>query len=245
MRVDHSLPRVFDRDRDCGGPHQTRMVTTVEPRLWPSPRLIPAAAMLVLLAGGGTTPARADAAQAAPPPQPSVPVEQALVLDVEGFCSETRLRTSNARITWRAGASALGPGGLPGLAAATQRLETTVFKNGFAQGLFVALPIGTAAVDRPIAAIAQAPATQQPPRRAYQIRLITVNAARASAASDGASEMDAVVENLEPGVNYTWRIAIDGPTGRVVSPSISQKAPVCPADMADTPPTPAAPRKRP
>ena len=29
--------------------------------------------------------------------------------------------------------------------------------------------------------------------------------------------MGVVVENLEPGVNYTWRIAIDTPAGRIVS----------------------------
>ena len=206
--------------------------------------LVAACAAAVLLASGGAPPPHAEAAQPAST-QPAVRVEPALTLAVEGFCSETRLRTTNARITWRAGAGALGPG-VASLAGTTQRLETTVFKNGFDRGLYVTLPIGDAAADRPIAAIVPPAATQQGPpaqRRAYQIRLIEVNAARPSVAAEGASEMDAVVENLEPGLNYIWRMAIDTAAGRIVSPSVTLRAPVCPADLADPPP--ATPRRQP
>jgi hypothetical protein len=41
-----------------------------------------------------------------------------------------------------------------------------------------------------------------------------------------------VVEGLEPGVNYTWRIAIETESGRIVSESTTIRAVVCPADMA-------------
>lgn len=204
---------------------------------------VAAIALALALAARDGAPTAA-AAPIAQPAQTTPRVEPGLTLDVEGFCSETRLRTANARFTWRASAPALGAG-TPSLAGATQRLETTVFKNGFARGQFVALPIGEASADRPVAAIAQTPAAQQAPlRRAYQIRLITVNAARAAAANDGASEMDAVVENLEPGVTYTWRLAVDAPAGRVVSPSVTLRAPVCPADLVEPPPAP-TPRRRP
>ena len=40
--------------------------------------------------------------------------------------------------------------------------------------------------------------------------------------------MDAVVENLEPGVNYTWRMAVDAAAGRMVSPLVSLRAPGLP-----------------
>jgi hypothetical protein len=53
--------------------------------------------------------------------------------------------------------------------------------------------------------------------------------------------MGAVVEDLEPGVNYTWRIAIDTASGRIVSAPATLQAMVCPADMV---PTPGAPKKR-
>lgn len=211
------------------------------------PRLLAAGLAALLLGSGSTLLPRVEAAQ--PAAQPAVRVEPGLTLEVEGFCSETRLRTSNARITWRAQTTVLGAG-VASLTAAPQRLETTVFKGGFEKGLYVALPIGDAAADRPIAAIAPgvpgvAGAAQQTlTRRAYQIRLITVNAARASAAAADTSEMDAVVENLEPGVNYTWRMAVDVAAGRIVSPLVSLRALVCPADMVEPPPT-QTPRRQP
>jgi len=211
------------------------------------PRFLPAGIAVLLLTSGSTPMPHVEAAQAAA--QPSTPrVEPGLTLDVEGFCSETRLRTSNARITWRARATALGAG-VASLDAATQRLETTVFKGGFDRGLFVALPIGDAAADRPIAAIAPGGAAtgaaqQTLTRRAYQIRLIQVNASRVSATATDSSQRDAVVENLEPGVNYTWRIAVDAPAGRMVSPSVSLRALVCPADLVEPPPT-QTPRRQP
>jgi hypothetical protein len=209
------------------------------------PRVFAAGLAALLIAIGSSPLPRAEAAQAA---QPAARVEPGLTLDVEGFCSETRLRTSNARITWRARASAIA--GMASLAAAPQRLETTVFKGGFEKGLYVALPIGDAAADRPIAAIAPAvpgvaaAAQQTLTRRAFQIRLISVAAPRAAAAAADTSEMDAVVENLEPGVNYTWRLAVDAPAGRMVSPTVSLRAPVCPADLVEPLP-PQTPRRQP
>jgi hypothetical protein len=182
---------------------------------------------------------------AQPPAEQPVPrLEPGLAIEAVGFCSETRPRTSNARLTWRAGATALGAG-VTSLAATTQRLETTVFKNGFERGLFVALPIGAAGADRGIAAVAQTPAAQQlASRRAFQIRITVVNAARPAETADGGSEMDAVVENLEPGVNYIWRLAIDGPAGRIASRPVTLRAPICPTDGAEPPPS-TPPRRRP
>lgn len=213
------------------------------------PRFPAAGIAVLLLMSSGTPMPRAEAAQAAVQP-PTTRVEPGLTLDIEGFCSETRLRTSNVRITWRARTAALG---VASLDTATQRLETTVFRGGFEKGLYVALPIGDAAADRPIAAISPgvpgaagvAGAAQQTlTRRAFQIRLIQVNASRVSAAAADSAEREAVVENLEPGVNYTWRIAVDAAAGRVVSPSISLRALVCPADLVEPPPT-QAPRRQP
>jgi len=47
--------------------------------------------------------------------------------------------------------------------------------------------------------------------------------------------MTAVIENLEPGVNYTWRVAIETAAGRIVSAPITCEAPVCPADIVRGP----------
>ena len=169
--------------------------------------------------------------------QPAARLESRVILSIETFCSETKLRTSNARIRWSIPRAVLDAAGIAGVAAARQSLEATVYKNGFEKGLLVALPIGTATVDRPVVPLTQG--RSQPPR-AFQLRLIEFAQPRVDAAA--ASEMTAVVENLEPGVNYTWRIAIDAPSGRMVSPTATAQARVCPADMVQSP---AVPRRKP
>jgi hypothetical protein len=179
--------------------------------------------------------ALADQAQ----PQPAARLESRVTLSIETFCSETKLRTSNARIRWSIPRAVLDAAGIAGVAAARQSLEATVYKNGFEKGLLVALPIGTATVDRPVVPLAQG-RPQQP--RAFQLRLIEFAPPRVEAAAATPGEMTAVVENLEPGVNYTWRIAIDTPSGRMVSPTATGQARVCPADMVQSP---AVPRRKP
>lgn len=206
-------------------------------------RRLAACAATALLAHGAAPSVAGTAGVAA---QAAARVEPALTLEVEGFCSDTRLRTTNARLTWRVASGGAGAG-VSDLAQVPQRLETTVFKGGFERGQFVALPIGPAAADRPVLAIAGAPATQAqaqtPPRRAFQIRLISVTAPRPATAATDSAERVAVVENLEPGVTYTWRIASDAPGGRVVSPPVTLRAPICPADMVEPPPP--TPRRQP
>jgi hypothetical protein len=187
------------------------------------------AASILGLAPGSV--ALADQAQQ----QPAARLESRVTLSIETFCSETKLRTSNARIRWSIPRAAVDAAGL---AAARQSLEATVYKNGFEKGLLVALPIGTATVDRPVVPLAQG-RPQLP--RAFQLRLIEFAQPRADAAAAAPGEMTAVVENLEPGVTYTWRIAIDTPSGRMVSPSATAQARVCPADMAQSP---AVPRRK-
>ncbi len=243
MCVDHLPSGVYSHERDTGGNHENAMLTLATRR---TRRVMPAvlAWLAVLLLAGGHAPAAA--AQPAAGAQAAARVEPGLVLEIEVFCSETQLRMSNARLTWRAPAAALGAG-VASLSAATQQLEATVFKNGFERGLFVALPIGAAAPERPVAAVVQGTAAQQqqqPPRRAFQIRLIEVTAARTAAAAPDTSEMDAVVENLEPGVNYTWRMAVTAAGGRIASRPVTVRALVCPADLVEPPP-PAQPRRQP
>jgi hypothetical protein len=147
------------------------------------------------------------------------------------FCSDVKLRTSNARLQWTLvdGAPTTA---LRTLAGAAQSLETTVYSGGFEKGLFVTLPLEPASVDRPVAARA-APAAAALQRRAFQIQLIEVEAP--TAARTAATASGAVVEGLEPGVNYTWRVGVDTPAGRVYSPSIMCRPRVCPADMVDDP----------
>lgn len=196
-------------------------------------RLATVSAFLIGLATyGSAIDAYAQPSQTAPPAQENAE----LTLTAETFCSETRLRTSNARFRWNITRTALAAARVDNLAASKQSLETTVYKGGFEKGLSAALPIGAVTPDRPVAAVAAQP--RQAQVRAFQLRLIEVDLTRAQAVTDTGSEMSAVVENLEPGVSYTWRVAIDTAAGRLVSPSIKFNAPVCPADMAETPNVP-------
>ena len=75
-----------------------------------------------------------------------------LVVNVEDFCSPTKLRTSNARIHWRVPAEALVSARIASLATARQSLQATVYSQGFEKGLFVSLPLTEATPDRPLAA---------------------------------------------------------------------------------------------
>jgi hypothetical protein len=175
--------------------------------------------------------------EAAQPPQSAQPprVDARFSLTAEPFCSEVKVRTSSARLHWSAPAAALAANGLTTLAAARQTLEATIYKNGFEQGLLVAVPIGPATADRPVLPQAQAAGRQQP--RAFQIRVVGVEQPRATDAADAG----VVVENLEPGVNYTWRIALETRAGRIVSPAARFQAKICPADL-ETSPRPRRPR---
>lgn len=188
---------------------------------------------LAVVTFGGETRAFAQAAQQTPR------VEPHLTVTVEVFCSDTKLRTSNARIRWSMPRAALDAKGLASFAGAEQGLETTVYKNGFDKGLLVFLPVSPATSDRPVVPQAQ---TKQPPVRAFQISLIEVEQPKTALAPEAASEMGVVVEGLEPGVNYTWRIAIDTGTGRIVSPSVTSQALVCPADLV---PSTSVPERKP
>jgi hypothetical protein len=156
-------------------------------------------------------------------------VESGLTLTCEVFCSTTKIRTSNARIRWSVSQAALEASRFSSLTAAKQTLETTVYRDGFEKGLSVALPIAQATLTQAIAPVIAQPA--QARLRAFQIRLIEIEPPRTDLTGAAGSQMSAVVENLEPGMNYTWRIAIDTPAGRIVSATTTCEAPVCPVDI--------------
>ena len=90
----------------------------------------------------------------AQPAQPAARVEPGIALTCEQFCSDTKLRTSNARLRWTLTRAALAASNMENLAAASQTLEVTVYKNGFDKGLMVALPLSPATPDRPVLAVA-------------------------------------------------------------------------------------------
>jgi hypothetical protein len=165
-----------------------------------------------------------------------------LSVEVEPYCSETKLRTSNARIRWSMPKEALEAHKLTALAGARQSLEATVYRDGFEKGLLVSVPLAQASPERPLQALVQ---EKKPKVRAFQFSVIAYEQQKEARAVEGQdAEMSAVVEGLEPGVNYTWRIAIETESGRIVSESTTSRAVVCAADMVPEKPA-AKPAPRP
>jgi hypothetical protein len=167
-------------------------------------------------------------AQAPPITQRAVD-DAGLTITCETFCSETKLRTANARIRWHA--SNEGPEASR-FAAGRPSLQATVFAEGFEKDLYVTVQV---APDAPGRRAAAAPALAQQSRelRAYQFQVLEVEAPRRSTA--GTDEFGVVLEDLEPGVNYSWRVAIETASGTRLSPVVKCEVPVCPADLIEPP----------
>ena len=151
-------------------------------------------------------------------------------LTCEVYCSETKLRTANARISWIGpGAVAAGPE-----AAAAELLQTTVYKNGFAQDLYASFPtLGSGQEMAPEAA----EALPEPEMRAYDLAILEVarpaaSGPQAAGADDPGARTSVEVEGLEPGMRYTWRIVFETADGQA-SETVTCEAPVCPADLQE------------
>lgn len=131
----------------------------------------------------------------------------------EVFCSQFKLRTGNARISWET----------PKALEAHKRLDFTVHKNGFKTGAFASFPTLREKQE-------MTPATMAQPEmrgvRAFQLGLTEVKLAKQRGA-----RASVVVEGLEPGLNYRWRVLTRTNDGWVPSETLVCAAPVCPADM--------------
>jgi hypothetical protein len=163
------------------------------------------------------------------PPEVHRAVDDAgITITCEVFCSQTKLRTANARIRWyptKAGPEAAS------LAAAQHILQTTVFPDGFEKNLYVTVTTGPDAAER--APVAAAEAAKRP-LRAFQFRVLQVERDRTSEANT--PESGIVVEDLEPGMNYAWRVVAGaGAAEAMRSAVVMCQAPVCPADIVREP----------
>lgn len=163
-------------------------------------------------------------------PQPTVPpatgdATRDMVLDtdtlrspslrVEVACSRTRLRTGVAIIS----GEPLAAVGAPDL-----RLDVAVDKEGFARGAYTTLlPLSGGRTFRKSAPAAELYA------RALDLRVATGEDARLTPKADGA----VVVEQLEPGLNYFWRVARRTDRGWVAGEVVRVEAPTCVADMQE------------
>lgn len=200
-------------------------------------RLVVLSALLVCLTAIGFGSGSLAMAQTPPPAR----TEPQLAVTVEVYCSETKLQTSSARIHWGMPKEALAASGMKSFAGAKQSLEATVYRNGFEKGLMVSIPISQASPEHPVAAQGLGQ-DKKSKVRAFQFSLVGIEQPKEALAAEGGGEMGVALEGLEPGVSYTWRIAIETGSGRIVSATATSQARVCPADMV---PAGAAPEKKP
>jgi hypothetical protein len=174
------------------------------------------------------------------------PTSSALVtIRCETFCSKSSLRTVSARLTWVD--PSLRPGGAPvgfdaGGAAPPNppQLDVSVVRNGFNANAYATLPT-TGTVGASPATTFNGPASPVASSRAYDLRVVGIVRpviAGAFSLDDAAPsierrETSLVIENLEPGLRYSWRLRFNTPAGERTSATAVCFAPACPADMKE------------
>ena len=146
-------------------------------------------------------------------------------LTCEVYCSESKLGTAIARLSW------LGPAVLAASAEPiAEELQTTVYKGGFDRDLYASFQVGEPSVPQ------ATPEPQAPPELpAYDLQISRVERPDESpAAGTGEAARTTVeIEGLEPGMKYTWRVVFDTPGGQQATETVTCEAPVCTADQAD------------
>jgi hypothetical protein len=164
-----------------------------------------------------------------------------LGLTCETYCSRTKLRTVNAQIRWIDPNVTLGEKADATGGPIEQELQTTVFKDGFTDGRFATFPsIEPSGVSPQVAPAREG---QQPPTqlRAFDLRIVGVVRPRAMGEagrdllklSPEQRASSVVVEGLEPGLTYRWRIRYRSNADWQTSAPVICRAPICPADMRE------------
>ena len=131
---------------------------------------------------------------------------------VEAFCSETKIRTGVARVSWSA----------DGLIFDRQRLDITTYKNGFKQGFFTLLcPLEEGQRFRE-AGKAQLPDRPDKEKLFLTVQKVVVDSSK--------NVITLEVAGLEPGLTYLWRVLTFQKKGWFPGGTKRVLAPVCPAD---------------
>jgi hypothetical protein len=156
----------------------------------------------------------------------------AVSLRCQMFCSETKLRTGVAVLSWAE--DKVAP-----VALSDARIDVTVYKDGF-QGNAFASFTGIGAGQKATLADGMVKALDgKSAPRAFDITLVDALKAEGAAtpalgrvaATVPRGETGVAVENLEPAVNYLWRLRFQRQGKSTVSETVMCMAPVCPADM--------------
>jgi hypothetical protein len=159
-------------------------------------------------------------ASAAPPDALTLPVidpDTTLVRDFTAttFCTDTVPRRGLARLTWRTDAHLRG----------TQRLDVTVYKGGFDRSMYATLwPLEKGRTSQEVQ-------TRLPARADKHIVFLTLIDLRTSADDQ---VTDLLLEGLQPGVNYFWRVSTLAAQGWVPGRFGVSPGPICPGGRSRT-----------
>jgi hypothetical protein len=130
------------------------------------------------------------------------------------FCTETAPRRGLARLVWRTEAHLQG----------SQRLDVTVYKSGFDRGMYVTMwPLEKGRTSQDVQ-------TRLPARPDKQIVFLTLIDLRISVDNQ---VTDLLLEGLQPGVNYFWRVSTRTAQGWVPSGFGVSPGPICPNDARE------------
>ncbi len=138
-------------------------------------------------------------------------------LRVEAFCSETKVRTVLATLTWRT----------DGRSIDRQRIDITVYRGGFEKGLYTTLwPI------KEKQRFKETKLSRLPDRPSNQSLYLDVWEVDDTGKEDLVSVK---TEGLEPSLNYYWRVLTlnQKRKGWIPSKVVYCTAPICPADIKE------------
>jgi hypothetical protein len=159
------------------------------------------------------------------------------VFRCEVYCSQTKLRTVNAKLIWIGPGMPSGPAEFSGREVRTEQIETTVFKNGFKKNLYAGFPTLEPTIDTSPEVARDVPAKLP----AYNLKLIGAHKPKISGVpamellreKPEKQETTVIIEGLEPGLRYHWRLRFKTASGWTESQTITCEAPVCPADLQE------------
>jgi len=144
-------------------------------------------------------------------PQPRI-VQKGLQVEVS--CDPIRIRTPIARVSWEPSGKTLQ----------TDRLDVTVYKDGFQIGVYA-----SASSFRPELKFALSKSDKAAAFRPPGLDLLIRKAEMPSQSR----RVSVTVEGLEPRLNYFWRVLSAGAGQSVSSEIVRHQAPVCPADLRE------------
>jgi hypothetical protein len=185
------------------------------------------ALLFVLVLSAGACVERTRRPEAANEPALAPPDESretTVALECSVTCTDTFPREALAIVRWSPTKEAQLN------ARSGQRLEATIYKNGFEEGAFVGVEAPTVMELQSFKSPGKE--TRKLPPALTKLRTVLPPKEDANLRLESTADKRVVlVTGLEPGVNYFWRIAAGAGDNQVASTIVRCQAPVCPFDQ--------------